>query len=115
MRVAIATKGYKGLDDELSEELARSPTITLIDISKEKQNYRLVEIIENKAVGFSHGAGPIFANLMVEKGVELVVGTVIGMGVQELFSEKGIKFLKYESGTKVKDIIKSFLKNKSII
>ena len=111
MRIAIVTKGYKGLNDEVSDELARSPTVTLIDIIKEKQNYCLVEVIKNKAGSFTHGAGPIFTNLMVEKGVELVVGPALGMGVQELFNEKKIKFMKCIPGTKVKDIINKILQD----
>jgi predicted Fe-Mo cluster-binding NifX family protein len=111
LRIAIATKGHNGLDDEISTELARSPTITLIDIDEEKKSYQLIEVIENKAVNFSHGAGPVFAYLMKEKNVELVVGPDIGEGVQELFNELKIKFLKYKSKTKVKEVISDLLGN----
>ncbi|MCE4605962.1 MAG: hypothetical protein F7B59_01325 [Desulfurococcales archaeon] len=110
MRIAISTKGYRGLDDEVSDELARSRTITLIDIYGKEKGYHLVEVIKNKAVDFSHGAGPVFAYLLVEKGVKLVVGPDIGVGVQELFNEIGIKFLKYSPKTKVRDVVNDLLR-----
>jgi predicted Fe-Mo cluster-binding NifX family protein len=112
VRVAIATKGYKGLDDELSDVLARSPTITIVDVNKKERSYSLVEIIKNKALRFRHGSGPIFADLLAEKKVELVVGPEIGMSVKELFGDLGIKFLKFKPRTKVKKIIESILEGK---
>jgi predicted Fe-Mo cluster-binding NifX family protein len=109
VRVAIATKEYKGLNDELSDVLARSPTITIIDIDEKKGNYHLVEIMKNKALRLSHGSGPIFAEFLAEKNVDLVVGPEVGMSVDELFKELGIKFLKLKPGTKVKEIIEYIL------
>jgi predicted Fe-Mo cluster-binding NifX family protein len=109
MRIAIPTKGFKGLDDVVSEVVARAPTITIIDISKEKGSYTAVEICKNPALRFTHGSGPIFVNHLVEKGVEMLVGPIIGISVRDLLEESGIKFLKFDAGTKVKDIVEKLL------
>ena len=112
MRIGIVTNGYKGLNDELSEVFARASTITLIDMDIKTKNYKIVEILKNEAVDFSHGAGPILIKTLIDKGVDIVVGPNIGVGTQELMKEKKIRFLKFKPGIKVSEIISNILKNK---
>jgi predicted Fe-Mo cluster-binding NifX family protein len=110
LRIAIATKGFKGLEDEVSVEFARSPTITIVEVDLEKKGYRLIEIFENEASKFSHGAGPILLYILLKKNVSMIVGPEIGMGVKEILDELKIKFYKSKPGTKVKEIIEKLLK-----
>jgi predicted Fe-Mo cluster-binding NifX family protein len=113
LRVAIATKDFKGLEDEISDELARSPTITIIDIDLEKKSYRLVDIFENEASRFSHGAGPILVYILLKKDVDVIVGPDIGMGAKELIEGSKIKYYKSKPGTKVGEIINELMAHAS--
>jgi len=110
LRVAVATVGYEGLRDRVASELARCPTLTILEIDEEGMSYRLLEVIENKAAKFSQGAGPIFVYTLAEKGVEVVLGPVAGMGIADLLAEAKIKFVKCEPGTRVEDALNSVLR-----
>jgi predicted Fe-Mo cluster-binding NifX family protein len=112
VKVAIATKGYKGLEDEVSEVLARSPTITIVEVDVDKGAYSLVEIEKNKALRFSHGSGPILVSFLADKNVELVIGPELGMSVKGLLDELGIGFMKFKPGTRVKEVLETILRGK---
>jgi predicted Fe-Mo cluster-binding NifX family protein len=58
LKVAITTSDFKGLDDEVWKEFARCPTVTIVEVDREKGVYRLVEISENKAARFKSRPGP---------------------------------------------------------
>lgn len=108
-RIAIVTMGYKGLDDELSDVFAKAPTITLIELDVENRKYRLLEIFENEAISFSHGAGPILIKVLLDRKVDIAIGPKVGIGTRELLKEKRIKFLEYSPGIKVSEIIQNIL------
>lgn len=110
MRIAIATEGYKGLNDKLSDVFARTPTITIIEVDRERKNYEVKEVIKNEAVDFSHGAGPIFVRTLIDKNIDIVIGVEIGVGTKELLEEKKIRFIKFKLGTKVSEIVTSIIK-----
>lgn len=112
MRIGIVTNGYNGLNDELSEVFARASTITLIEVDIKTRNYKVVGILKNEAIDFSHGAGPILIKILIDKEVDIIVGPKIGIGTQELIKEKKIKFLEFKPGTKVSEVISKILKNK---
>lgn len=109
LKVAVATVGYEGLSDRVASELARCPTLTIFEVDEERRSYRLLEVVENKVAKFSQGAGPIFVYTLAEKGVEVVLGPGVGMGVADLLAEAKIKFVKCEPGIKVEEALNSAL------
>jgi predicted Fe-Mo cluster-binding NifX family protein len=109
LRIAIVTEDFNGLEDVVSKEFSRCNTVTIVEVDTEKKSYRLVEIFENPAKRFSHGAGPIFVYILLEKNVSVAIGPEVGMGTEEMLRETGIKYFKCEPGTKVKDALEKFL------
>jgi len=65
LRLAIATNGKDGLEDVVSNVFGRAKTFTIIDA--EDQNITDVHILENSAVSYHHGAGPITVKMLIEK------------------------------------------------
>jgi predicted Fe-Mo cluster-binding NifX family protein len=110
LRIAIATKDFKGLEDEVAEDLARSPTITIVEIDPKGKTYRLVEIFENEASKFNHGAGPVFVYILMKRNVNIVIGPEVGVGVKELLNKLGMSFFKSEPGTRVKRVIEDIIR-----
>lgn len=106
MLIAISTKGHKGLKDELSDVFARAETFTLIDVKNGK--VREVRVIDNPAVSYSFGAGPIATQVLKELGVNVIITRDIGPNAQELIRKFKIKILKVDN-VKVEDAVKKFL------
>ncbi len=109
MRVAIATEDFNGLKDIVSKEFSRCNTVTVIEVDTGRKNYRLVEIFENPAKRFSHGAGPIFVYILLERNVNVVIGPEVRIGTKEMLREAGIKYLKYKPGMRVRDVLEKLL------
>ncbi len=57
LRIAIATKGREGLEDVVSKVFGRSSTFTIVNVDNEEIGD--VKIMENPAVSYKFGAGPI--------------------------------------------------------
>jgi predicted Fe-Mo cluster-binding NifX family protein len=110
LKIAVTTKNFKGLEDEVSEDFARSPTITIVEVDLKRRSYRLVGILENDASRFGHGAGPVFVYILMKNNVDAVVGpSEVGMGVKELLDELKIRLIKSEAGIKVKEVIEDII------
>jgi predicted Fe-Mo cluster-binding NifX family protein len=108
IKLAIPTRGYKGMNDLISDIFARAETFTYVDI----QNYEIkkVEVIENPSRDFKLGAGPITVKMLADKGVNMVFVTDLGPGVSQLLEEFNIEKVVIEHGTRVTDSVKKVLK-----
>ena len=89
LRIAIPTKGFDGTKDTVSDVFSRSKTFTLVDMIEDKPE--VVEIIDNKASDLRHGAGPIVAKTLKDKGVTLIVSGELGPGASTLLETIGIR------------------------
>ena len=56
MKIAIPTKGDKGLEDSVSDVFGRSERFTILEIAD--GSIVNVEVVENPAASYKHGAGP---------------------------------------------------------
>jgi predicted Fe-Mo cluster-binding NifX family protein len=108
MRIAIATKGLNGLDDSISEVFGRSPTFTIINI--ENNTIESIYPENNKSASVEHGAGPLTCTRLIKLGVNVVVAAEFGPTVSSMLKESGIKEIKVKVGTKVEDVLQSYLK-----
>ncbi len=104
LRIAIATNGEKGLEDFVSNVFGRAKTFTIVDTENEK--IKSVSVMENSAMSYHHGAGPIVVKMLVDKGVEVVLSNKIGVGAAELLKQQNITRVIVKPGTKVKKAIK---------
>ncbi len=108
IKVAVATNGKDGLDDSVSNVFGRAKTYTILDI--ENNQITNIDFLENSALDFHHGTGPIVVKMLVDNKVNIVIANQLGFGASELLKQHNIKMLPVEPGTKVSDVTKQAIK-----
>ena len=108
LRIAVATDGLKGLEDNVSKVFGRAKTFTIIDAEDEKIVSN--RTLENSASSYHHGAGPIAVKMLIDEGVEVVLANELGFGASELLKQHNIRVILTKPGTNVEDAVKSALK-----
>ena len=108
IRLAIPTKGDGGMEDVVSDVFGRAKVFTIIDIVGKKVGN--VEVVQNPAASYKHGAGPIVVKTLTDKGVNMVVAGEFGPGVSTLLEQFNVSMVEVKRGTGVADAIKQFLK-----
>ncbi len=103
MLVAVPVEEKGDLDSKVADTCARAPYIILVELGDGES--RIVKTIENPALEFKHGAGPIFVKTLMDEGVEAVTCPDIGESVSELLLEHDIKVLKARPGQKMMEVI----------
>lgn len=107
LRIAVATNGREGLGDIVSEVFGRASTFTLVTVdSKEIKN---VKILENPAMSYKHGAGPIVVKMLIDAGVNMVLATELGPGASALLQQHNVTAIAAKSGTSVKEAVREAL------
>lgn len=108
LRIAVATNGKKGLEDTVSEVFGRANTFTIADI--EDGAIQILRIIENPALSYEHGAGPIAVKELVDSKVDLVIAPQLGHGASSNLEHHSITINLAKGGTKVTQAIEDALK-----
>ena len=107
LKIAVATNEKNGLGDVVSNVFGRAKTFTIVDSEDEKITG--VTILENSAVSYHHGAGPIAVKMLVDEGVEVVLANELGIGASELLKQHNITITPVKPGTNVEEAIKKAL------
>ena len=107
-RIAVATNGKEGLEDVVSQVFGRATTFTLVDI--ENGEIQEVKVIENPAVTYEHGAGPIVVKKMVDSEVNMVIAPEFGPGASTLLKHHRIAMTSAKSCTRVNNAVEEALK-----
>ena len=107
LRIAVATNGKNGLDDVMSNVFARAKTFTIIDDKNEK--IITVKVLENPALSYSHGAGPIAIKTLIDNGVEIVIANEIGVGASEILKQHNVIYIQAKPGTNTGEVVKNVL------
>ena len=107
VRIAVATKGHKGLEDEVSEVFGRSKTFTIVDV--EDGEIKGVNVVENPVADYPHGAGPIAVKMLTDSGVNVVIAPEIGPGVAKLLEYHSVSYVLVQPGSKVGDTVRKYL------
>lgn len=110
VKVAIATKGSKGLGDEVADTFALARTFTLAAIYGKKVH---LEVLNNPAVSLSHGRGRTVVHMLKNKSVNVVVANEFGPGASALLSQSKIDKVIVRAGTKISDVIRNELYKKN--
>jgi len=108
IRIAIPTKGDKGVEDIVSDVFGRSETFTIVDISD--GTIRNVKVVKNPAASYKHGAGPIVVKMLADMEVTAVTAREFGLGASTLLDQNNIKKFEVKADTPVREAIKTVLK-----
>lgn len=107
-RIAVATKGREGLKDVVSEVFGRANAFTIIDA--EEGEIKGVKILENPAIFYKYGAGPIVVKMLIDAGVNMVLATELGPGASALLEQHDVATIAVKPGTSVKESVRKALK-----
>ena len=113
VKIAVPTKGDKGLKDSISEVFGRSEKFTIIEVVN--GSIVKVETVENPAASYKHGAGPIVVKMLTDMGVTAVAAREFGLGVSTLLEQNGIKKFNVQAGITVKEAVQKVLEELSQI
>ncbi|MGQ9514491.1 MAG: NifB/NifX family molybdenum-iron cluster-binding protein [Thermoproteota archaeon] len=106
LRIAIPTKGDRGLEDTVSEVFGRANTFTIIDL--EDNGVIAVDVLKNPTVSYKYGSGPIVVNMLIERGVNMVVAGELGPGASGLLEQNKVSVVTVKPGILVAEVIKLF-------
>ena len=104
-RVAIATKGRKGLKDNVSEVFGRANTFTIVEV--EDDEIKDVEIIGNPAAAYKYGAGPIVVKELMDLKVDLVIAPEFGPGASAILAQHHVAMIIVKTGAQVADAVEN--------
>ena len=104
LRIAIPTKRQGGLEDVVSDVFGRANTFTIIDIKKNV--IKSVKVLENPAVSYGHGAGPIVVKMLIDTKVDMVIAAEFGPGASELLEHHKITIMIVDVNSTVAKAIK---------
>jgi predicted Fe-Mo cluster-binding NifX family protein len=107
LRIAIPTKGQGDLEDVVDSVFGRAKTFTIVDIKGDAIKH--VKVLENPAVTYQHGAGPIVVKMLIDSGVNVVIAAEFGPGVSTLLDQHKITKIKVDAGSSVSESIKNAL------
>ena len=114
VKIAIPTKGDKGLEDSISEVFGRSEKFTIIEVVNGPiVTIVKVETVENPAASYKHGAGPIVVKMLTDMGVTAVAAREFGLGVSTLLEQNGIKKFNVKADITVKEAVQKILEELS--
>ena len=103
-RIAVASKGYNGLKDTVSDNFGKAPTFTIVDVENEK--IKSTQTIINPASNYEHGSGPIASRKLAELNVNLVIASQLGPGALEILKYHNISSKLASSNSPVEECIK---------
>jgi len=106
-RIAVATKGHRGLEDVVSEVFGRANAFTIVDLDGEE--IKDVKIMENPAVSYKYGAGPIVVKMLIDAGVNMVLAPELGPGASALLEQHDVTRIAVKPGTGVEESVKKAL------
>ena len=107
IRIAIATKGYEGLEDTVSNVFGKAKTFTVVNV--EDGEIKNVRVIDNPATALDQGCGPIASKTLAELRVDLVIASQLGPGASELLEYHKITSILVDFNITVAEAIKEAL------
>ena len=106
-RVAVATKGRGGLEDVVSEVFGRANAFTIVDVDGEE--IKGAKVLENPAVSYKYGAGPIVVKMLIDAGVNMVLATELGPGASALLEQHNVTTIAVKPGIGVEESVRKAL------
>ncbi len=110
LKVAVATQGSKGLRDRVSDVFGRARIFTIVDV--EDGRIKGAKVMNNPAASLEYGVGPIVAEKLVEKKVDVAIAGEFGPGALVLLKTKNIRAVKVKVGTNVCRAVENVIKER---
>jgi predicted Fe-Mo cluster-binding NifX family protein len=107
IRIAIATRGYKGLEDKLSKVYGKAKTFTIVDI--EDGEVKNVRIVDNPGATYNQGSGPIASKTLAEMKIDLIIASQLGPGALELLRHHRINTTLVDVNSTIAEAIEEAL------
>jgi predicted Fe-Mo cluster-binding NifX family protein len=107
MKVAIPTENHLEYEDTVADTFSRAPTFTLISLKNSVPSE--VTVIDNKASGYSQGAGPLAAQTLKENGVTTILSGELGPGAKTILQTLGIECYTTRIGKTVKEALDEWI------
>ena len=104
VKVAVATRGSRGLSDEVADTFGRAKTFTIIKMVGKRAQ---VKIVANPAASYEHGRGPAVVQMLLNEGVNVVVASKFGPGATAFLQQDKIKKIVAKTGSMVIDVLRS--------
>ena len=79
----------------------------------EDKEIQALKVVENPALSYEHGAGPIAVKELVDKKVDLVIASQFGYGASSILAQHNVTVVFAEAGTKVGKAVEDALKESS--
>ncbi|NLX47623.1 MAG: dinitrogenase iron-molybdenum cofactor biosynthesis protein [Euryarchaeota archaeon] len=107
MKIAVSSSGSDP-DSEMDERLGRCPYFMILDTSTGK-----MEAIVNTAAESSSGAGTRAMQLLVDRGVEVIISGRIGPHASAMLGDSGMESVTGRSG-KVGKVLEDFRRERGL-
>ena len=107
MRIALPTKGNRKLSNRVADTFSRAPHFTIVTIDDNK--FKGLKVVNNSGENSDRGAGPLAARLLKENKIDLLLTSELGPGAKNILDALDIEINLVVQGTKVKDLIESYL------
>ncbi len=107
MKVAVTSAG-QGPESMMDDRLGRCPYFVIFDTSTGN-----IESLQNTAAEVSSGAGPKAMQLLVDRGVNVVITGRIGPHASAMLAETDMEAVTGISG-KVGEVLKDFTKKRGL-
>lgn len=91
----------------VSEVFGRASAFAVVDV--EDGEIKDVDVLENPAISYEHGAGPIVVKMLVDSGVNVVVGAELGPGASALLEQHKVVQIIVKPGINVRGAISKAL------
>ncbi len=108
IKLAIPTEGENGIEEVVSEVFGRAKTFTIVEIGD--GTVKRVEVVENSAVSYKQGTGPIVVKMLVDLGVTMVGAREFGPGASALLEHHDVKLVTVKPGKTVGQVVEDVLK-----
>jgi len=107
LRIAVPTKAHAGLEDTVSEVFGKARTFTIVEVENGK--FKNLQVVDNPAASYAHGAGPIAAKTLADLEVNLVMAVEFGPGASSLLEQHKMQKISVRPDLKVAESIKEAL------
>ena len=109
-KVVVATQGSKGLKDKVSNVFGRTRTFTIVEV--EDGRIKGTKVMNNPAASLEYGVGPIVAEKLAEKKVDVAIAGEFGPGALTLLKMKNIRAIEVKVGTNVCQAVDNVIKER---
>ena len=101
-----ATTSSGGLDDIVTPQFGRAASFTIVEYDGEP---RSVEVVENRGAMQSSGAGIAAAQILVDRGVEVLLTGNVGPKAIGVLRSAGIRIYRAD-GLRVREAVEKYIK-----